>query len=283
MGRFDGKVVLVTGASSGIGEALSREFAREGARLALVARRADRLAALEAGIRGAGGEAVALPGDVARDGDLERAVAGAVARLGRLDVVVANAGFGVVGPLARLHLEDYRRQLETNVFGVLRTIYASLDELSRSRGTLVIVGSVSAWVSVPGTSPYAMSKAALRALADALHGELEPRGVRTVLVSPGFVESELRQVDNRGLRHPEARDPIPAWLRMPAAAAARRIVRAVARGRRDVVVTGHGKALVFLARHFPRLMAYLARRTSGGRARSREHAAAAPGGSSGPR
>jgi hypothetical protein len=70
---------------------------------------------------------------------------------------------------------------------------------------------------------------------------------------------------------------------MPAAAAARRIVRAVARRRRDVVVTGHGKAIVFLARHFPRLMAYLARRTSGSRARSREHAAAAPGGSSGPR
>lgn len=277
MGRFDGKVVLVTGASSGIGEALSREFARQGASLALLGRRADRLAALEAELRGMGREALALPADVTRDGDLERAVAQAAARLGRIDVAVANAGFGVIRPLARLSLEDYRRQLETNVFGVLRTIYAALDELTRSRGTLVLVGSVTAWVSVPGTSAYAMSKAAVRALADALHGELEPRGVHTVLVSPGYVESEIRKVDNRGILHPEVRDPIPRWLRAPAPAVARSIVRAVAARRRDVVVTGHGKAIVFLARHFPRLLALALRRTSGSRARSRDHEAGHPG------
>jgi short-subunit dehydrogenase len=267
-GAFEGKVVLVTGASSGIGEALARELARQGARLALVGRRADRLGALEGELRAAGGEALAIPGDVTRDGDLEAAVAATLARFGRLDVAVANAGFGVGGPLSRLSLQDYRRQMETNVFGVLRTVYAALEPLVASRGTLVLVGSAAAWLPSPGSSPYAMSKAAVRALAEALHGELEPRGVRTVLVSPGFVESQLRQVDNQGRLHPEARDRVPAWLRMPADRAARLIVRAVAHRRRDVVVTGHGKALVFLARHFPRLTGLLARRLSA-RARAR--------------
>jgi NAD(P)-dependent dehydrogenase (short-subunit alcohol dehydrogenase family) len=268
LGGFEGKVVLVTGASSGIGEALAREFARQGARLALVGRRADRLAALEGDIRGSGGEALAIPGDVTRDGDLERAVAAAVERFGRLDVAVANAGFGVAGPLARLTLDDYRRQFETNVFGVLRTAYASLEALARSRGTLVLVGSVTAWFSTPGGSAYAMSKAAVRALADALHGELEPRGIRTVLVSPGYVESQIRQVDNQGRLHPDAPDRVPRWLAMPAAAAARRIVRAVARRRRNAVITGHGKAIVFLSRHLPWLAALAARRLGRRRARS---------------
>ena len=116
---------------------------------------------------------------------------------------MANAGFGVVGPIERLTLDDYRRQFETNVFGVLRTVFATLAELRRSRGRLVIVGSVSGHVALPNASPYAMSKFAVRALAQALDFELRPTGVSVTLVSPGFVDTELHQVDNRGVRHPE--------------------------------------------------------------------------------
>lgn len=259
MRRFDGQVVFVTGASSGIGAALARAFAREGADLALVARRADRLEALAAELRAAGRRAVGLVADVTRDGDLESAAARAREALGRLDVVVANAGFGVAGPLERLTLDDYRRQFETNVFGVLRTVYATLPDLRRTRGCLVILGSVAGHVASPGASAYAMSKFAVRALADSLAGELAPAGVGVVLISPGFVESEIYQVDNRGTRHPETKDPVPAWLRMPAAKAARRIVAAVARRRRERVITGHGKALVLVQRHAPWLLRALVR------------------------
>ena len=259
MTKFRGQVVLITGASSGIGAALAREFARQGADLVLTARRADRLTALADEIERGGRRALALTADVTVDGDLERAVGQARAKLGRLDVVVANAGFGVVGPVERLTLDDYRRQFETNVFGVLRTVHATLAELKASRGRLVILGSVAGYVATAGSSPYSMSKFAVRGLAEALGYELAPAGVAVTLVSPGFVDSEIRRVDNSGRFQTASKEPVPGWLLMPAPKAARQIVRAVARRRREIVVTGHGKFAVFFQRHAPWLVARVVR------------------------
>jgi len=257
MESLTGKVALITGASAGIGAALARELARDGADLVLAARREERLRALAREIEAAGRRAVVVGCDVTRDGDLERAVAAAVERFGRLDVAVANAGFGVAGRLDELGLDDFRRQLETNVFGVLRTVYATLPELKKTRGRLAIVGSVSGHLPTPGASAYCTSKFAVRGLAESIHDELAADGVSVTLVSPGFVDSDIRRVDNRGTLHEGARDPIPAWLRVPTDRAARTIVRAIRRRRRAIVVTGHGKALVFLYRHVPGLVELL--------------------------
>lgn len=255
MGRFAGRVVLITGASSGIGAALAREFADQGADLVLAARRLPRLQALAEELRRAGRRALAVECDVTQDGAVEHAVAETLRTFRRLDVTVANAGFGVVGPLERLTLDDYRRQFETNIFGVLRTATAALPLLRESRGVLVIVGSVSGHVPTAGVSAYAMSKAAVAALASSLRGEVLADGVGVVLVSPGFVESEFRQVDNLGVHHPVAGDPVPRWLVVTAPRAARAIVRAVVRRRREIVVTGHGKVAVWLSRYVPSLLA----------------------------
>ncbi len=259
--RFAGNAVFITGASSGIGAALAREFAREGADVALAARRTDRLEALAAEVGKIGRRAVVIACDVTRDGDLEGAVERTRAVLGKLDVVVANAGFGVSGPLERLSLGDYRRQLETNVFGVLRTIYATLDDLKKTRGRLVLIGSVSGHVGVPGSSAYSMSKFAVHGLAASLGHELAPYGIAVILISPGFVESEITQVDNQGVWHAEApRRPLPRSIVMPTPAAARKIVSAVARRRREAVITGFGKTAVFLQRHLPGALSVAIRR-----------------------
>lgn len=259
MRRFDGQVAFITGASSGIGAALARELARQGADLVLAARRVDRLEAVAAGIRQAHGRRVlACACDVAREGAIEQVVDRAHRELGRIDVVVANAGFGVVGRVEDLAVEDYRRQFETNVFGVLRTIHATLPDVKTARGRIIVVGSVSGHVAYPGGSAYAMSKFAVRALAMALGYELAPAGVSVTLASPGFVESEIHEVDNRGVRHAGVPHPAP-WLRMPAGRAARIIVRAAARRRREVVVTGHGKAMVLVQRHVPWVIAGIVR------------------------
>jgi short-subunit dehydrogenase len=264
--RFTGRVALITGASSGIGAALARELAHQGADLVLLARRRDRLATVKTDIERTGRRVVALTADVTVDGDVERAVAATLTGFGRLDVVVANAGFGVVGLVERLTLDDYRRQFETNVFGVLRTVQASLAALKASRGRLAIIGSVAGYVATPGASPYSMSKFAIRGLAAALGHELAPAGVSVTLVIPGYVASEIRRVDNAGVFRTEAREPVPARLIMSAPRAARQIVRAIERRRREVVITGHGKVGVFVQRHAPWLVA-AAIRTFGLRAR----------------
>src|SRR5215467_243716 len=127
---FRNRSALVTGATSGIGEELAMQLAVSGAKLTLAARRSEELARVSKEIVALGlPEPLNVVCDVARDGDCERAVADVLARHGALDVVFANAGFGVVGSFEKLTLEDYRRQLETNVFGVLRTLQAALPEI----------------------------------------------------------------------------------------------------------------------------------------------------------
>lgn len=264
---FRDKVVLITGASSGIGEELAVQLGRAGAKLALAARRTELLEALvqkiTAGASGGTAAPLAVACDVTRDGDLERAVAETVHRWGRLDAAIANAGFGVVGSLKKLSLDDYRRQLETNLFGVLRTIYAALPELDKTRGNIAIMGSISGWGAAPGTSPYAMSKFALRALANSITPELSQSGVKVTLISPGFVASNIRRIDNRGRFHPRAKDPVPAWLVMSTEKAVRQMLRAVARGQREVIITGHGKILVALERFAPWIIRAFTRRMTG--------------------
>lgn len=251
------QVVLITGASSGIGAALAREWARRGARLVLAARRRDRLDSVVEDVRRLGGAAIAVECDVTRDGDPEKAVARAVAEWRRLDVVVANAGFGVSGVFEDLTIDDYRRQLDTNVFGLMRTVKAALSEVRKSRGRIALVGSVAGYVATAGTSAYAMSKFAVRALAQSLRYELRRDGVFVTHIAPGFVESEFRLKDACGHLRPDAKENVPAWLIVSNRVAARAIVRAVMRRRREAVITGHGKLLVFLARHFPRLIDFM--------------------------
>ncbi len=264
MSRIAG-VSLITGASSGIGAALARELAGQGSDLVLLARREERLQDLAGEIRAMGRRAIAVRGDVTRDGDLERAVQQAHEELGTIDLVVANAGFAIANQVAKLTLEDFQRQFETNVNGVLRTVYATMADLRASRGCLALVGSVNGYVALPGAAPYCMSKFAVRALAASLRFELAGTGVGVVHIAPGFVASEIRQVDRQGVYHAEAADSVPGWLVVPADVAAREMARGIRRRRQEVVVTGHGKLLVFLQRHFPGLLAVVVRRFIGTR------------------
>lgn len=242
------RVVFITGASSGIGAALASEYSKRGARVALIARRKDRIDALAKSL----GNAIAVQADVCHDGEQERAVEEVLRAFGRIDVVVANAGYSVSGKLERLTLADYQRQFDTNVFGMLRTIYATLDAVKASRGRYALVGSVSGFVSVPKFTPYSMSKYAVRALAEGLDLELRPHGISVTHVAPGFVESEIRSVDNSGVFRERWKDPVPSWIIVGTDRAAREIADAIDARKSEAVITNHGRVFAALSRHVPR-------------------------------
>lgn len=262
---FAGKVAFITGASSGIGEALALELARQGASVVVTGRRRGRLDALAARLQADGKKALALTVDVTDEATLQEAVAATVAHFGKLDVLIANAGFGVAGNFEDLSQQDYQRQFDTNVFGVMSTLRAGLTELKRSKGQFVIMGSVSGYASVPGTTPYSMSKFAVRGLAYGVGPELARSGVGLTHLVPGFVDSEIRKTDNYGKVDDAQKDPIPAFVRMSSAEAARQMLAAIAKRRREAVITGHGKFFVFLCRYFPGVTNFLLRRMSRGK------------------
>jgi NAD(P)-dependent dehydrogenase (short-subunit alcohol dehydrogenase family) len=245
--RFDRQVVLITGSSSGIGASLAREFAREGAHTILVARRVERIQALAAELASGSQRAVAVAGDVTRDGDLERAVDLARREFGRLDVAVANAGILAGGRILDLSLDDYRRQMETNVFGALRTVMAALPLLQEARGRIVLIGSLLGMISVPAETPYCMSKFALNGLADGLCHELAPLGISVTQIMPGFVRTEIYD------KRPARRTPPKwlAWIALTPDQAARQIVSAAYRRQRCHVMPWPTKMAILLQRHFP--------------------------------
>jgi short-subunit dehydrogenase len=243
--RFSGNVVFITGASAGIGEELAKQFAAEGAKLVLMARRSERLEALALSL----GNCVVSVGDVTRDEDIKQAVERGRQAFGKLDIVVTNAGFGVVGRFENLDLEDYRRQFETNYFGVLSTIKNSLEDIKATRGRIVIIGSVQGFVTLPGTSAYASSKFAVRAISETLSYELEKYGVSVTHIAPGWTVSEFRKVDNMG-RFIEGAAVKKTPFRVATDVACREILRAVYKRKRVAVITRHARLIVFFATLF---------------------------------
>ena len=260
------KVVMITGASAGIGAALARQFQSSGFQVVLLARRMERLEVLAKNLNSVrAGSALALECDVTHAEQLKTAVGSALAAFGRIDGFVANAGFGVAGKVESLSVGDYRRQFETNVFSVIESFKQVQGELEKSRGFFTVVGSVNSYLSLPTASAYAMSKFAVRAFTEALYWEMKGNGVSITLACPGFIETEIRKVNNEGVFHERARDPVPEWIMMSADQAAGLIARASIKRKKEVRVTLHGKVLIFIARHMPWVLSPFLNRVSRGR------------------
>jgi len=222
-----GASVLITGASSGIGEASALAFARRGARLAICARRADRLQKVaEACLRG-GAQAVTLRrADVRRPVEARGIVAAALRDFERLDVLVNNAGVGWVGPLQEMAEETVLSLVETNLLGPIWTIQAALPSMLASRGGVIVnVASVAAFRANPYSALYSATKHALAGLSHALRGELTGTGVKVCTVYPATTDTEWFK-DRAGKRGPA----YPAWW------VANAIVRTARHPRRDVIV-----------------------------------------------
>jgi NADP-dependent 3-hydroxy acid dehydrogenase YdfG len=192
MTAIDGKVVAITGASSGIGEATARLLAEQGAAVVLGARRTQRLDELAQDIRDRGGRAIGCATDVLRQEDLERLVGEAVAEFGRLDVLVGNAGIAKIGPVADLDVDGWSAMIDVNLRGVLNGIAAALPVFRRQgHGHLVTTVSTAGLTITPTMAIYAATKNAVRTLLEGLRQESTDGVLRTTAVSPGFVRTEL--------------------------------------------------------------------------------------------
>jgi NADP-dependent 3-hydroxy acid dehydrogenase YdfG len=197
-------VVAVTGASSGIGQATAIACARAGATVALAARRLERLEALAERIAEEGGRALALQADVGEEREARAFIERAHAELGRLDVLVNNAGVMLLGPIAGAPTEEWRRMIDANVFGVLYCTHAALPLMAaQGSGHIVNVSSVAGRVARAGSGVYNLTKFGVGAFSESLRQEAAPLGVRVTLVEPGAVATEL--VDHN---RPEIREQI---------------------------------------------------------------------------
>lgn len=186
-----GAVVVVTGASSGIGEASAVRFARSGSRVVLAARRLERLEALAEGIGSRGGEALAVRCDVTEDAEVAALVERTLAAFGRCDVLVNNAGIPGGGPFRELTPEQVDRVVRVNLLGVLHVTKAFLPSmLERGRGHVVNVASLAGRFATPGSSVYGATKHGVVAFGESLFYELEPLGVLVTTVNPGFTRTE---------------------------------------------------------------------------------------------
>jgi NAD(P)-dependent dehydrogenase (short-subunit alcohol dehydrogenase family) len=195
MPKLKGQVVIITGASAGIGAETARRLGRGGARVVINARRQDRLDSLKREIESAGGEALAIAGDVTSADDRARLVEHTVRAFGRIDGLVNNAGYGVRGPVEIVPLEDIRRNFETNVFSLIGLSQIVIPIMRKQgAGRIVNISSVAGRIARPLSSIYDSTKHALEAISDGMRGELAPFGIKVVVVEPGFILTEFLQV-----------------------------------------------------------------------------------------
>jgi len=186
------KVVVITGGSSGLGEASARLLSAQGASIVLGARRKDRIEALAAELTGKGGKAIALTTDVTGREQVQKLVDAAVHSYGRIDVIINNAGLMPQSLLEHLKVDEWDQMIDVNIKGVLYGIAAALPYMQKQKaGHIINVSSVAGHKVGPGSSVYAATKHAVRALSEGLRQEVKPYNIRTTIISPGAVATEL--------------------------------------------------------------------------------------------
>jgi NADP-dependent 3-hydroxy acid dehydrogenase YdfG len=244
MTTTDNLVYIISGASAGIGAALASELANQGARLVLIARRADALKALAEQLPNASIHQCII-GDISERATIDHAVARALATFGRIDGVICNAGIGLSAPVAHIDIADFQASINTNIYGVLHMIQASLPLFTaQQHGHIIVISSVVGVQGLPYSGGYCATKGAIERLCDALRIELIDTGVVLTVVRPGTVTTEFTQ----RRRGPNREERTHRHAGISAALAARRIVTGIRQRKRYVYTRWQDRLLLWGSR-----------------------------------
>ncbi len=250
-----GKVVIVTGASSGIGEATAREFGRQGAKVVLAARRVDKLQTLaqEIDAMGTVAQAYVIQADLSKLEDIQRLIVDTIAIFGRIDVLVNNAGFGRLDWLENLDpIKDIQAQIDVNVMGVIQTTRQVLPVMIAQRsGSIINMCSMAGLVATPTYSIYAASKHAVHGFSEALRREVKPWGIDVSLIYPGGVVTEFTA--HAGIKR-KTNATTPKFMLLTAEQVGKAVVKLVRHPRRMWIIPWLWSVTVFMNRFFPGLV-----------------------------
>jgi len=250
---MNGKVVIITGASSGIGRALAKELYSRGALLSLGARRIDRLEALKTELNDPG--FLCVETDVAQEADCKNLIDLTIKKYGRIDILINNAGISMRALFKDMDLEVMRRLMDVNFFGTVYCTKFALPYLLESKGSLVGVISIAGHVGLPGRTAYSASKFAVRGFLDTIRIENLHSGLHVLVAAPGFTASEVRKVALTANGTPQGETPRNEEAMMSAETCAYHIAEAIRKRKRELILTfTEGKFTVFLGKFFPALL-----------------------------
>lgn len=249
-----GKVIIITGASSGIGEALALKFGREGSKVVLAARSVDKLQEVAEQIRQSGGDALTVACDVAKEADCKALMEQAVAKFGRIDSLINNAGISMRALLQESDTSVIDRVMQVNFYGTLYCTKYALDEIVKAKGHIVGVSSIAGYRGLPGRSGYSASKFAMQGFLESLRTELLHKGVHVLVACPGFTASNIRNVALTADGSNQGESPLAEGKLMTSEEVANHIYKAMVRRKRTLILTTQGKMTVLLNKLFPKMM-----------------------------
>lgn len=257
---FCGQVVIITGASAGIGKALALQLAGQGAKVAIAARRAERLEQVAAECRARGGEALVVPTDVSDKAQCKALVEKTVAAFGRLDMLINNAGLAVIALFDEFpNLDLFQHTMDVNFYGAVYCTYYALPHIKQTRGRIVAISSLGGKATLPYNTPYCASKYAMHGFYDALRMELSQSGVSITVICPSWVVTEFHeaQMDKNGVPRSERGRAIYTKKMMTAEQCAQITLAAAYKRRREVLMSP-GRLAVWLKVIAPGFVDWLA-------------------------
>jgi NAD(P)-dependent dehydrogenase (short-subunit alcohol dehydrogenase family) len=252
--KFKDKVVIVTGATSGIGLACARAFAAEGSKVVLAARSEDKLKQILNDFSCNGKDCIGVKTDVTSQADCENLINKTIIKFGRIDILVNNAGISMRALFEDVDMEVLRKVMDVNFWGTVYCTKYALPYILQTKGSIVGISSIAGFHGLPGRTAYSASKFAMQGFLESVRIENLKKGIQVLILSAGFTSSNIRlnALDAHG--NPQGETPMPEEKLMPPERVAKNVLRSIRKRKRNRIMTTEGQLMVFFQRIIPRLV-----------------------------